>query len=83
MPRTAREAGVAGLDSARHRAYDRPMFEHPEADPEELALEELEFEDEELDDEGLPPEGPESEFLRRLDEHETVPLEEDEESADI
>jgi len=73
---------VTGLDSARRRAYDRPMFEHPEADPEELALEELELEDEELE-EALPPEGPEAEFLRRLDEHETVPLEEDEELADI
>ena len=49
---------------------------------EELALEELELEDEELE-EALPPEGPGAEFLRRLDEHETVPLEEDEELADI
>jgi hypothetical protein len=58
------------------------MFEHGEVDPEELALEELELEDEELD-EALPPEGPEADFLRRLDEHEVVPLEEDEEAADI
>jgi hypothetical protein len=53
------------------------MYEHPEVDPEELALEELELDDEELE-EVLAPEGPESEFLRRLDEHEVVPLEEDE-----
>ncbi len=57
------------------------MFEHPEADPEELALEELELEDEELD-EVLSPDGPEAEFLRRVDEHEVVPVEEDE-SPDI
>ena len=53
------------------------MFEQPEVDPEELALEELELEDEELE-EVLSPDGPEAEFLRRLDEHEVVPLEEDE-----
>ena len=53
------------------------MFEHPEVDPEELALEELELDDDELD-EVLVPDGPEAEFLRRLDEQEVVPLEEDE-----
>lgn len=53
------------------------MFEHPEVDPEELALEELELDDDELD-EVLAPDGPEGEFLRRLDEHEVVVLEEDE-----
>ena len=53
------------------------MFEHPEVDPEELALEELELEDEEIE-EVLSHEGPEAEFLRRVDEHEVVPLEDDE-----
>ena len=50
------------------------MFEHPEVDPEELALEELEFEDAELEA-VLSHDGPEAELLRRLDEHEVVPLE--------
>ena len=58
------------------------MFEHPEVDPEELALEELELDDDELD-EVLLPDGPEAEFLRRVDEHEVVSVEEDEESAEI
>lgn len=58
------------------------MVEHPEVDPEELALEELELEDEDELEEVLAPEGPEAEFLRRLDEHEIVPLEDDE-AADI
>ncbi len=53
------------------------MFEHPEVDPEEFAREELEREDEELE-EVLSHAGPEAEFLRRLDEHEDVPLDEDE-----
>ena len=57
------------------------MFEHPEVDPEELALEELELEDAELE-EVLSHDGPEAEFLRRLDEHEVVPLE-DEDAAEI
>ena len=50
------------------------MFEHPEVDPEELALEELELEDAELEA-VLSHDGPEAELLRRLDEHEVVPLE--------
>ena len=55
-------------------------FEHaPDADPEELALEELELEDEELDE--LLPDGPEADFLRKVEEHEVVPLEE--ESGDL
>jgi hypothetical protein len=52
-------------------------FEHaPEADPEELALEELELEDEELEV-LLPSDGPEAEYLRRAEEHEVVPLDDD------
>jgi len=60
-------AGVAGLAAAR--ALRR-------AGVDDLRIFELE-DDDELE-EVLTPDGPEGEFLRRLDEHEVVPLEEDE-----
>jgi hypothetical protein len=57
-----------------------PSPEHPETDPDELVHEELELEDADLEEE-VPPQGPEADFLRRVEEHEVVPLEEDADPA--
>ena len=53
------------------------MSEHDETDVEDLALEELELEDLVAEEEGLAPDGPEAEYLLRSEEHERVPLDED------
>lgn len=59
------------------------MSEHyDEADPEELALEDLELEELAAEEEGLAPEGPEADYLLRSEEHEFVPVD-DEDAADL
>lgn len=61
------------------RRMDASEHEHPDVEPDELVQDELELED--VDPEEMvpvPPEGDEAEYLRRLEEHEVVPLESDE-----